>query len=111
MEDDGDMVIEFDRIFFVRKLSGRKMLKFIRAGISVCVVLVVMVLMKYIFWSMFLVGDKEGVLRKRYLVGWNYHLQVRSRLCGGGDDGTGSVRAGYGISGGVSYKVRLEVCE
>ena len=111
MEDDRDMVIEFDRIFFVRKLSGRKMLKFIRAGTSVCVALVVIVLMRCIFWSMFLVGDKGGVLRKRFLVGWNYHLQVRSRFCGGGDDGTGSIRAGYGIGGGVSYKAGLEACE
>ena len=41
MEDDRGMVIEVEGMVFVRNLGMRQILKFMRAGISVCVVVVV----------------------------------------------------------------------
>ena len=43
MEDDRGMVMEFESMVCVQKLGRRKMLRFMRTGILVCVVVVLVV--------------------------------------------------------------------
>ena len=43
MEDDRGMAMEFESMISIQNLGGRQMLRFMRAGISVCVVVVLVV--------------------------------------------------------------------
>ena len=58
MEDDTNAGIEVESILFLKKLDGRQMLKFTRVGISACVAMAMLVLMRCEFWRLFLVGDE-----------------------------------------------------
>lgn len=40
IENDRGMALEFERMVCIKNLGGKEMLRFIRAGISVCVVMV-----------------------------------------------------------------------
>ena len=69
MEDDRNAGIEVEGILFVKKLDGRQMLKFTRVGISTCVAMAMLVLMRCDFWRLFLVGDEGAELRNGFF-GW-----------------------------------------
>ena len=59
MVDDRGMVIEVESVVCIRNV-GRQMLRFIRAGILVCVVVVVVRVVGVVF---FRVGDGDEVFR------------------------------------------------
>ena len=56
MENDRGMALEFERMICIQNLGGKEMLRFIRAGILVCVVMVSVVRVVF-FWIMFLVTN------------------------------------------------------
>ena len=43
MEDNRGMAMEFESMVCIKNLGGRQMLKFLRTGISVCVMVVLVV--------------------------------------------------------------------
>ena len=59
MVDDRGMVIEVESVVCIRNV-GRQMLRFIRAGILVCVVVVVVRVVGVVFFG---VGDGDEVFR------------------------------------------------
>ena len=56
MENDRGMALEFERMVCIQNLGGKEMLRFIGAGILVCVVMVSVVRVVF-FWIMFLVTN------------------------------------------------------
>ena len=65
MVDDRGMVIEVESVVCIRNV-GRQMLRFIRAGILVCVVLVVVRVVGVVFFG---VDDGDVVFRVWFWVG------------------------------------------
>lgn len=65
MVDDRGMVIEVESVVCTRNV-GRQMLRFIRAGILVCVVVVVVRVVGVVFFG---VGDGDEVFRVWFWVG------------------------------------------
>ena len=58
MEDHTNAGIEVEGILFLKKLDGRQILKFTRVGVSACVAMAMLVLMRCEFWRLVLVGDE-----------------------------------------------------
>lgn len=68
MVDDRGMVIEVESVVCIRNV-GRQMLRFIRAGILVCVVVVVVRVVGVVFFG---VDDGDVVFRVWFWVGGRY---------------------------------------
>lgn len=66
MVDDRGMAIEVESVVCIRNV-GRQMLRFIRAGILVCVVMVVVRVVGVVFFG---VDDGGEVFRVWFWVGW-----------------------------------------
>ena len=93
----------------VRNL-GRRVIG-MRAGISVCVVVVVLMVVVgvvYVFWTMFLVSGRGELYRSGFFYGWRCHFWVEWVFCGGG--GGGSWSGDGGGSGGQEFRTVSGVC-
>ena len=78
------------------------MLRFMKAGISACVVMLAVAVEVVLFWKIFRVGNGGGVIRSRFFVNGSCHLHVWWGFCsGGGGGGGGSESGGFRIGTGV----------